>query len=270
MMRSWALTSNVMGFVRGLKNTVKAGMRACPAVANPIWMIMFPLLRREEFYPGAVDGNRSQIFEKIYEHNWWGSSESRSGPGSTLAYTALLRPRLERLLGELKVSTFLDAPCGDFNWMRHVRLPDQARYVGGDIVVSLINKLQSEHGGSRHSFRIIDIVEGPIPVADLWLCREVLFHLSNGDVLKVLKLFSNSNVKHILTTTFDFVRENRDIGGGGIRLINLRLPPFNLPPPVMRIADFVAPAPPRYLALWSREQVRGAISPRVSLIAGPS
>ena len=262
---------NVMGFVRGLiKNTVKAGMRACPAIANPIWAVMFPLVRREEFYPGAADENRSQIFEKIYEHNWWGSSESRSGPGSTLAYTTLLRPRLERLLAELKVRTFLDAPCGDFNWMRHVRLPDQTCYVGGDIVAPLINKLQSEHDGPRHSFQVIDIVEGPIPVADLWLCREVLFHLSNKDVLKVLELFSNSSVKYILTTTFDFVRENRDIGGGGIRLINLRLPPFKLPAPVMRIADFIAPAPPRYLALWSREQVRDAIVPRVSLSAGPS
>jgi hypothetical protein len=71
----------------------------------------------------------------------------------------------------------------------------------------LINNLQNEHGGPRHSFQVIDIVEGPIPVADLWLCREVLFHLSNRDVLKVLDLFGNSNVKHILTTIFDFVQE---------------------------------------------------------------
>jgi hypothetical protein len=51
-------------------------------------------------------------------------------------------------------------------------------------------------------------------------------------------------VKHILTTTFDFVRENRDIGVGGIRLINLRLLPTT--PPMLRIADFIAPAPPHY------------------------
>lgn len=81
---------------------------------------------------------------------------------------------------------------------------------------------------------------------------------------KLLDLFGNSNVKHILTTTFDFVQENRDIGVGGIRLINLRLPPFQLPPPMLRIADFIAPAPPRYLALWSREQVRDAIVARDS------
>lgn len=259
-----------MGFMRGLKSTVKAGMRACPSVANPIWAVMFPFVRREEFYPGTLDESRSDIFQKIYEHNWWGSSESRSGPGSTLAYTVRLRPCLERLLAELKVRTFLDAPCGDFNWMRHIRLPDQTCYLGGDIVAPLIKNLHNEHGGPRHSFQVIDIVEGPIPVADLWLCRDVLLHLSNRDVLKVLELFSNSNVKHILTTTFDFVRENRDIGVGGIRLINLRLPPFQLPPPMLRIADFIAPAPPHYLALWSREQVRDAMVARASVSAGPS
>jgi hypothetical protein len=63
-----------MGFMRGLKSTVKAGMRACPAVANPIWTVMFPFVRREEFYPGTLDESRSDIFQKIYEHNWWGSS----------------------------------------------------------------------------------------------------------------------------------------------------------------------------------------------------
>jgi hypothetical protein len=154
--------------------------------------------------------------------------------------------------------------------MRHIRLPDQTCYLGGDIVAPLIKNLHNEHGGPRHSFQVIDIVEGPIPVADLWLCRDVLLHLSNRDVLKVLELFSNSNVKHILTTTFDFVRENRDIGVGGIRLINLRLPPFQLPPPMLRIADFIAPAPPHYLALWSREQVRDAMVARASVSAGPS
>jgi hypothetical protein len=45
-------------------------MRPCPAVANPIWAVMFPFVRREEFYPGTLDESRSDIFQKIYEHNW--------------------------------------------------------------------------------------------------------------------------------------------------------------------------------------------------------
>jgi hypothetical protein len=30
---------------------------------------MFPFVRREEFYPGTLDESRSDIFQKIYEHN---------------------------------------------------------------------------------------------------------------------------------------------------------------------------------------------------------
>jgi len=33
-----------------------------------------------DYGAGAVDESRSDVFQKIYEHNWWGSSESRSGP----------------------------------------------------------------------------------------------------------------------------------------------------------------------------------------------
>src|SRR6516162_3964507 len=43
--------------------------------------------------------------------------------GSALTYTERLRPLLERYLKTLNVKVFLDAPCGDFNWMKYVTLP---------------------------------------------------------------------------------------------------------------------------------------------------
>jgi hypothetical protein len=182
-----------------------------------------------------------------------------------------LRPCLERLLAELKVRTFLDAPCGDFNWMRHIRLPDQTCYLGGDIVAPLIKNLHNEHGGPRHTFQVIDIAERPDCCRQSLACRDVLLHLSNRDVLKVPELFSNSNVKHILTMTFDFVRENRDIGVGGIRLINLRLLPTTPSHAEDRGFHCTGTAAlSHYLALWSREQVRDAMVARASVSAGPS
>lgn len=153
----------------------------------------------------------------------------------------------------------LDAPCGDFNWMQHVRLPENCRYVGGDIVAPLVAKLQAQYEGPERQFRIIDIVEEELPQADLWLCRDVLFHLPTADAVKTLKNFARSRVSYLLTTTYDFQQVNADVGPGGFRYVNLRKPPFSLPPPEHKIADFVAPAPPRYLALWSRAQVAAAM-----------
>ena len=244
-----------MRLVDALKSSVKSAMRAYPGIADPVWALLFPLFRRDELYFGAEYEDRKDAFRQIHDENRWQSEESRSGRGSEIDYTKRLLPRLERLLGELRVKTFLDAPCGDFNWMRHLKLPAETSYVGGDIVSPLVQKLESEHGDLRHRFAIVDIVEGPLPTADLWLCRDVLFHFPNKDILTTLRLFAGSGIPHLLTTNYHFERNNRDIKAGGFRFINLRRPPFNLPRPLTSIVDFASPEPPRYLDLWSREQV---------------
>lgn len=226
-----------------------------PLAFNPAWAWLYPLLGRGNWHFDSAFQDRASAFQAIHDQNLWISGETRSGLGSTLSYTAPMRRGLERLLRRLKVKTLLDLPCGDFNWMRHVRLPDGAHYLGGDLVVSLIEKLQQEHAREHRKFMILDMVEDEIPAADLWLCRDALFHLPNNDVATVLKRFSRSAVPFILTTTYDFAEVNHDINPGGFRFINLQAPPFSLPRPAVRIADFIVPWPPRYLALWSREQV---------------
>ena len=60
--------------------------------------------------------------------NGWQSPESKSGGSSTLSATAAIRAALPRLLSDLGVAVLIDAPCGDFNWMRHVDLPVQNVY----------------------------------------------------------------------------------------------------------------------------------------------
>jgi hypothetical protein len=185
-----------------MRVVLKNLMRRNPRIFNPLWAFLYPLIyRRNGKYFGSEYLNGQQAFQMIFEENRWESSESRSGRGSTLAYTERLRPLLERYLKTLNVEVFLDVPCGDFNWMKYVKLPHGTRYIGGDIVVPLVHDLQKNYGSDRRSFHPIDIVEGPLPKADLWLCRDVLFHS----------------------------RKNDDVKAGGFRFINLRLPPFMLP-----------------------------------------
>src|SRR5262245_66529053 len=83
--------------------------------------------------------NLAETFSAIYQNNSWRNSESVSGRGSTLARTSVLRETLPILLKELNCQCFLDAPCGDFNWMRQVGL-DGIQYVGIDIVADLIDR----------------------------------------------------------------------------------------------------------------------------------
>jgi hypothetical protein len=235
---------------------VRTVARAGSSLVNPIWAFAYPHVRRTDGYVPSSFGTNEDAFHDIYENNGWGCAESRSGFGSSLDYTAPLRKSLERLLRRLSVRVFLDAPCGDYNWMQHVRLPEATRYVGGDIVRPLIADLQARHGDELHSFKPLDIVKDTLPEADLWLCRDVLFHLPTADAMSALANFASSRIPYILTTTYDFPEENVDVRPGGFRYLNLARAPFMLPRPQRKIADFNFPNPPRYLALWSREQIR--------------
>jgi hypothetical protein len=53
-------------------------------------------------------------------------------PNSSLEETATLRQELPRLLNAFQISTVLDLPCGDFNWIQQVPLKVD-RYIGADI-----------------------------------------------------------------------------------------------------------------------------------------
>ena len=243
-----------------MREYLKAYMQKHPGIFNPMWERIYPLIRRGDGEIFSDFKDNSEAFATIFSENRWGDAESASGWGSTLSYTKVMRRPLERLLSDENILTFLDAPCGDFNWMQHVRLPAGTAYLGGDIVPDLIHRLNHRYGANeKYKFAVIDVVKGPIPPADLWLCRDVLFHLSNADATTVLRNFANSEIRFILTTTYDFVKSNADARPGGFRYINLMHPPFGLGKPRTKIPDFLAPAPPRYLALWSREEVGAAL-----------
>lgn len=238
-----------------IKRITRTAIRAYPTIPRLIWQTIYPLIQADRRWVGTEYGDRKSAFETIYEENRWGSPESVSGRGSTLDFTGTVRSLLPGLLADLKVRTYLDAPCGDFNWARHLQLPAGTQYIGGDIVDALVADLQARYTDSTHSFINLDIVDGQLPAADLWLCRHVLFHLSNDDVMATLRNFANSSIDWLLTDSLTHMKINGTIKSGGFRLINLEAAPFNLPRPFRKFADYYPPDAPIHLCLWSREQV---------------
>lgn len=234
--------------------------RLAPRLANAAWRLAYPIFRRDEVYLGSeYSGTPENTFETIYVENRWQSEESRSGTGSTLDQTLLLRRALPKLIKARRIGTLLDAPCGDFHWMGRADLAG-ASYIGGDIVAPLVDALKSKYEAHGRQFIKLDIAADVLPAADLWLCRDVLFHLPNAAVLRVLRNFAQSDVRYLLTTTYPFATQNRNVRAGGFRFINLTKLPFNLPEPAWSVDDFLAPNPPRKLGLWTREEVRAALS----------
>jgi SAM-dependent methyltransferase len=177
-----------------------------------------------------------KVFTRIYSRNFWNNAESRSGPGSTAERTERLRPQLNQLLRELKIRTLLDVPCGDFNWMRLADL-QTIQYTGADIVPELVQKNTLRHGGAGRRFIHADITRGPLPKADLVLCRDGLIHLSFADIERALKTIQESRSTYLLLTTFTDCARNTDILAGDFRPLNFRLAPFNFPPALRTLAD---------------------------------
>lgn len=199
--------------------------------------------------------DRGSIFTAIYKARYWnpdGRGESASGEGSTIAATEKARQAVEAVVREFGVRTMLDAPCGDFNWMRHTRL-DGVKYTGADIVPPLIERNNREFGSDRRRFIRLDIVEQVCEPFDLILCRDCIQHLTIAETLSVLRNFSKSGSKWLLITMSPRITVNGDIPkAGGFRPFNLSLPPFNLPKPEREFLELTQEDPrlDKTLGLW--------------------
>jgi len=169
-------------------------------------------------------------FEQIYKTNLWSDTESRSGAGSSLDATASLRISLPPLLRSLDTRRLLDVPCGDFNWMSHVDLTG-IDYVGGDIVESIIETNRARYESADRKFMRVDLTSGPLPDADVILCRDCLVHFSFANIMAAFRTMRGSRARYLLTTTFLDREANKDIVDGDWRPLNLVQAPFLLRPP---------------------------------------
>lgn len=202
-------------------------------------------------------GNKA-VFSRIYEQNLWADSESRSGHGSTYEFTGALRNELPEILERLAVRTFIDAPCGDFNWMRHVKLPPDCKYIGIDVVPQIVATNQVKFGDTEHQFLCRDITSERVPFGDLIFCRDCLFHLSYADIRGFLVNFIESNSRYLMTTTHKNPDgfPNKDISSGAFRRIDLFRAPFNFGKAVVyRVEDHNPMGPEREMCVWMREDV---------------
>lgn len=187
-----------------------------------------------------------------------GGGETLSGAGSTLEYTEPLRPALSKLVADLGVKRFLDAPCGDFNWMQHVDLAG-AEYIGLDIVEEVIETNKRLHAAPGRSFSIADVTRNPLPDADLLLCRDLLLHLHYESIADLFENIIESNIRHVLITSYVNDANAELHKPGKARPVNLTREPFGFREPSggLRLPDWIPGFPERYLFLYERNDFAG-------------
>ncbi len=178
------------------------------------------------------------IFSQIYAHGAWvmrENQESLSGVGSTDSATRDLSVRLAAFLREVGCRRLVDIGCGDFNWMRSVE--GDFEYRGIDVVPQVIAQNNARYGSERRRFLCADATSEPIETGDVAICREVLFHLSFDDGLRLLCNIKAAGFRHVLFTTDKSVWFNSDIRSGDFRRINLMRSPYGLPMPSLELTD---------------------------------
>ena len=182
-----------------------------------------------------------EVFTDIYETNKWGGSKKQfcSGTGSTdlkvvSEYITMVTKKAysEGFLG----LNFVDLGCGDFRIGQQL-LPLCSSYIGIDIVKSLISSNQERYGNHKTIFKHLNIVDDELPDGDVCFVRQVLQHLSNKQIINVLKKLKKYTwvfITEHYPTDNDAIKPNIDkVHGADIRLyensaVYLLKPPFEL------------------------------------------
>jgi hypothetical protein len=131
----------------------------------------------------------AEVFIQTYRNKLWGNIEGEqyfSGEGSSEKFTVPYTEWLARFIDEREIDTIIDLGCGDFRAGRQICSALSVNYVGVDIVPDLIAYNQSRFGNDRVRFTCADIIEEELPDGDLCLMRQVLQHLSNEQISRVL------------------------------------------------------------------------------------
>lgn len=173
-----------------------------------------------------------EIFSAIYNQKLWGANaqgEGCSGSGSTLDTTKEYRNLLKLLLQVLEIKSVVDLGCGDWEFSRLISW-ESIDYKGFDVVAHVIERNIQNYSKNGISFAVLDATQEQLPAADLLICKDVLQHLSNNDVAKIIQQFKK--YKYCIITNDVYAHtlssDNGDIVRGDYRPVDITAAPFNV------------------------------------------
>ena len=201
-----------------------------------------------------------KVFTDIFHTSGFKGKQSLSGPGSDPDQTHSLRKRLPELFEQFKVRHVVDAPCGDFLWMKEI-VDELDGYIGVDIVSNLIEDNTAKYGSEKIAFMQANIATSVLPKSDIILCRDCMVHLPFNTIFAALMNFKMSGTTYLLATTYPETRKHIDIIPGLWRPLNLCRKPFCFPEPLTSILEESTEAGGQYgdktMGLWKLDDLPG-------------
>ena len=176
--------------------------------------------------------------EQVYELRLWGDEKTEFYSGSGSHQLDIVKPYIAAVVSFLTSFktpiSVCDLGCGDFNVGKELVVYTK-KYVAIDIVAPLIVFNKEKFKESNLEFHCLDIAVADLPLGDCAIIRQVLQHLSNGEVQAIVNKLLN--FKYLILTEHApqgaFIPNTDLISGQGIRFkkksgINLLAPPFHL------------------------------------------
>ena len=188
-------------------------------------------IHRKKINKILKSNDNEKIFEEIYSTNFWGDEESVSGPGSSAKNSDETVNLIKEIIIKYNIISIVDAPCGDFKWMKKVldNLPN-IKYTGIDIVKKIVDINNEKFSSKNTIFFKKNILEQTFPKCDLIICRDFLIHLSFKDIIKFKETLMRSDFNYIIVTGYESANKkilNKDIATGDFRIINIFSNPIN-------------------------------------------
>ena len=161
--------------------------------------------------------------EQVYALGLWGDNGTEFYSGEGSHDPSLVQPYIKAITAFLtsfeEPLTICDLGCGDFNIGRAL-VPKARKYIAVDIVPELIDFNTKTFQHPNLEFQCLDIAKDNLPPGDCVIVRQVLQHLSNAEIEKIVnKLYQYQYM--ILTehvSKGDFLPNKDIISGQGTRL----------------------------------------------------
>lgn len=192
-----------------------------------------------------IESNHEKVFTNIYKTNFWGGQKGEfySGSGSYSKYIDKYSDVISLFIIQNNLKQIVEIGCGDFNITKKIinyldRKQFDYYYTGYDIVKDLVEGNKKLYGTQRINFTIKNGIDSKITMGDLLIIRQVLQHLDNKSIQKIIAQFKKFNYvivsEHQLSKKFDsLIEPNIDKkGDGDIRIkdisgVYLEKEPFN-------------------------------------------
>jgi SAM-dependent methyltransferase len=130
-----------------------------------------------------------EVFTEVYVRNQWGPDKFDSGPGSRGEPANIFTECVINFIKLHNIKVVVDLGCGDFAVGARIA-PECERYIGVDVVPALIERNRTMFGAANIDFVSLDITKDRLPNGDLCLIRQVMQHLSNSQISRILRKVS--------------------------------------------------------------------------------